>query len=86
MPTKLTKPVTRECITSRWQNRPLIPSLEPATDNLPERIVIREKGRTKRRAFGLPILTVYQLAAQHFADEEKKRRAAERKARRLARG
>ena len=83
MATKLTKPVVRECVTSRWKDRPLMSSMEPATDRQPERIVIREKGR--RMTFALPILTIYRLAAEQFAADEKRSRAAERRARHAAR-
>ena len=63
---KLRKTVARECLTSQWQGRPLISSLEPATAVEPERICLREKGR--RHSFSLPLLTVYRLAAQDAAD------------------
>ena len=70
MATRLTKSVVRECVRARYGKRPLVASLEPETEGECERIVIREKGR--RHAFGLPISTVYLLAAREAADAAKR--------------
>jgi hypothetical protein len=66
MATRLTKPVARETST-RYRGRPLIVELRPAEDGRCDQVIVHEKGR--RTGFGLPVETIYILAARHAAEE-----------------
>ena len=69
MTTKLTKPVRRET-SVRYRGRPLIVELMPADDGRCDQVIIHEKGR--RTGFGLPVETIYLMAAWNAADEAKR--------------
>ena len=79
--TKLKKPVKRTCTHSVYAGRPLVVIIMPTeTEDV---ILIRQAGR--RRAYGLPVLTVYYAAARQYANEQRKAKLAARKARKAER-
>jgi len=79
--TKLKKPVRRTCTHSIFGGRPLVIIVMPTdTEDV---ILIRQAGR--RRAYGLPVLTVYYAAARQYAEEVRRAKFAARKARKAGR-
>lgn len=73
--TQLSKPVSRVSNTQTNQGRYLCIEIRPGSVDL---IVIREKGR--RTGYSIPLEKVFQLGARLEADEQRKIKAAKRKA------
>ena len=79
--TKLNRPVRRETQATSWERskiRPIIVSIEP-----PNLLGFRLKGT--RRTYYLPIALCQQYALELFAANERRRKLAERKAKKSPR-